>query len=150
CDLGDQHWFRLIGKALGREGQPLLELQRTGTVEAAPGLARWHRPWVDEEYSVTEEGLRQDFVVSTRPEGSGCLRLMLSLEGARAEPCGAGAKLVLPESVRALTYHQLVVRDALGRRLAARMQINEGQVINILVDDYGATYPVRIDPTFTD
>jgi|GEM_PF-2104969 len=42
-------------------------LAAAGTVEAGAGLARWVRPGLVEEFSVSVDGVRQDFVVAARP-----------------------------------------------------------------------------------
>ena len=50
-----------------------------------------------------------------------------------------------------LRYDHLVVRDARGRELEARMAVSEGGrgEVWLEVDDRGAVWPVTIDPTFT-
>jgi hypothetical protein len=65
-------------------------LPSTGTVAVAGQLARFARPTLLEEYSVSADGVRQDFVVLTRPEGEGKLREELDVAGAKAEALVGG------------------------------------------------------------
>ena len=46
-------------------------LRRTGTVTMAEQVARFIRPGLTEEYSVSVDGVRQDFVIAERPAGDG-------------------------------------------------------------------------------
>jgi hypothetical protein len=78
------------------------------------------------------------------------LRLELALSGARAEATASGARLTLEESGRALTYRRLRVEDATGRELTARLEVLSPDRLAVSVADANATYPVRIDPTFSD
>jgi len=121
-----------------------------GTVTVADKLARWVRLGLTEEYSVSVDGVRQDFVVTQRPAGDGALRVELDVTGARAEALGNGARLVLNGSGRKLAYSRLQVVDAAGKALTARMEVTTEARLAVLVDDAAAAYPVSIDPTFSD
>jgi hypothetical protein len=84
--------------------------------------ARFIRPGLTEEYSVSVDGVRQDFVVLERPEGAGHLRVELDVTGARDEPLVNGARLVLNCSGRKIAYSRLRATDARGKELAARIE----------------------------
>jgi hypothetical protein len=119
------------------------------------------------------DGVRQDFVVMEKPAGTGELRVNLAVSGAKVEQTTFGAQLVLPQSGRKIAYSRLHVTDAKGKELPARIEVtavgssrcddpggtpqgaaqrtvptNLGLVV--VVNDTDATYPVRIDPTFSD
>ena len=105
------------------------------------------------------DGVRQDFIIESpplNPQGStlnqsaGDLRVELALSGARAEAAAGGAKLTLDRSGRALAYSRLRVEDAAGRELTARLEVHSADRLAVTVADANATYPVRIDPTFSD
>ena len=98
-------------------------LATTGKVVTADRLARFIRPGLTEEYSVSVDGVRKDFIVEQRPEGEGELRVELDVTSAKAEPLVNGARLVLDGSGRKLAYHRLRVVDATGRELPARMEV---------------------------
>ncbi len=145
--------FRVVASAVSREGEtvrPPAPLPISGSVTVAGSLARFSRPGLTEEYSVSMDGVRQDFIVAQRPDGDGKLRVELALTGARAESLAKGARLVLAGSGRKLAYSRLRVVDANGKELASRMQVMNESRLALVVNDAAAVYPVRIDPTFSD
>src|SRR5262249_40011615 len=131
-------------------------LPNSGTVAVAGSIARFLRPGLIEEYSVSMDGVRQDFIIERRPEGEGDLRLDLTVTGAKTEPMVNGVRLVLASSRRSVAYSRLRAIDAAGHELPARIEClprsklpipNSESDIAITVNDMGAVYPVRIDPT---
>jgi hypothetical protein len=96
--------------ALGESVQPAAVSARPpylpphGTVSVEDKLVRFTRPGVTEEYSVSVDGVRQDFVIAARPAGAGDLRVELALSGARAEAAAYGARLKLDGSGREVAY----------------------------------------------
>jgi hypothetical protein len=146
--------FRLIATAFSRlstlDSQPSTRLPATGTVSVQDKLVRFTRPGLTEEYSVSVDGVQQDFVIARPPAGAGELRVELMLSGARAEATASGARLRLNGSARALAYGHLRVEDATGRELTARLEVLAADRLLVSVADANATYPVRIDPTFSD
>ncbi len=125
-------------------------LQTAGNVSVNGQTVRFDRPGLVEEYSVSMDGVRQDFVVTQRPDGNGALRVELDVTGAKAQALGNGARLVLGGSGRKLAYSRLHVMDAAGKELTARMEVISDTRLAVLVEDTTAAYPVRIDPTFSD
>jgi hypothetical protein len=139
--------------------RPTVRFPNTGEVSVADKLVRFTRPGLTEEYSVSVDGVRQDFIIESPPlaphpsplnPSAGDLRVELALSGARAEPTGSGARLSLDGSGRTLAYSRLRVEDALGRELMARLEVLSPDRLAVVVADASATYPVRIDPTFSD
>lgn len=147
-DAGDR--FRVLASAVGRQGQAPLSLPRCGSVQTTGDMVRYVRSQVVEEYSVSVDGVRQDFVVLERPTGQGPLGLHLEVSGAAAELAGDRVKLTLERSRRTLAYHRLQVTDATGRALSAHMEALAADRLSVVVDDTAATYPVRVDPTYSD
>lgn len=134
-------------------------LPRTGMVSVNDKLVRFTRPGLTEEYSVSVDGVRQDFIIESPPlnpqrstlnQSAGDLRVELALSGARAEAAAGGARLRLDGSGRTLAYSRLRVEDATGRELTARLEVLSPDRLVVSVADPNATYPVRIDPTFSD
>jgi hypothetical protein len=113
-------------------------------------LVRFTRPGLTEEYSVSVDGVRQDFVIAAPPVGAGDLRVELALSGARAEEAAGGVRLRLDGSGRALAYSRLRMEDVTGRELTARLEVLSADRLAVSVADANAAYPVRIDPTFSD
>ena len=142
--------FRVVAAGVGREGGTVTPLPPGGVASGGGATARFIRPGLMEEYSVSVDGVRQDFVVGVAPVGTGDLRVELAVSGARAETAEGGAQLVLDGSGRKLAYNRLHVVDAAGKELAARMLALAGDRLAVVVVDAGAVYPVRIDPTFSD
>ena len=155
--------FRLVARSVGREGGAAVHegsaatrqegrtpLTYTGTVTIANKLARFIRAGLIEEYSVSVEGIRQDFLILERPSGDGKLCIQLDIAQAKAEALVNGAGLVLEGSGRKIVYSQLRAVDAQNRQMAASMEVTSTNALAIIVDDAKARYPVRIDPTFSD
>ncbi|MBK8040380.1 MAG: hypothetical protein IPK22_25095 [Verrucomicrobiaceae bacterium] len=140
--------FRLVTQSLGRE--ETVEVSDEGRVHPSEKLIRLERALLTEEYSVSTEGLRQDFLIHERPNGSGPLRLMLKVEGAACESLEQGVKLTLVGSGREIAYSKLKVTDARGKERTAMMHAASTSMIEIVVVDEGAAYPLRIDPTLSD
>jgi hypothetical protein len=124
-------------------------LPTNGTVSLEDKRVRFTRPGLTEEYSVSVDGVRQDFVINERPAGEGDLRVELALTGARAEAAAYGAKLILEGSGRALAYSRLRATDAIGQELRALLEVVSAGRLAVRVADANATYPLRIDPTFS-
>lgn len=149
---GTEEKFRVVATTIGRATQPApgkLTFATHGRVEVAEEVSRFIRPGLIEEYRVSVDGIRQDFLVASRPAGEGLLALKLDVEGARAEVAPFGAKLILNESGHEFAYSKLHVTDATGRVLEARMEVPADDQLRVVVDDLGAVYPVRVDPVFS-
>lgn len=152
-DEGRENSFRLRAMSVDRDfgGEEML-LASVGTVSIAEdqSQAAYSRPGLIEEYTTSMDGVRQDFVLPHRPKGDGssfCVHLEVS--GAHVEKAEYGAKLTIMTG-RELGYSQLKVTDATGRELSANMAVVSEHRLKIQVEDQGAVYPVRIDPTFSD
>lgn len=156
ADAGERHRLSLKAVALGRiqDGgncQTTLHLSEYGQTTIDTGKVTLARPGLVEEYSASTDGVRQDFVVLERPPGEGgSLALDLQLKGAYAEKAAYGAKIVIETTGRELAYSRLHVTDAKGRELSAHMEVPAVDCLRLVVEDDGADYPVRIDPTFSD
>lgn len=146
--------FRVLATAVDLQALP-----PQGRTTMAGQTVRFTRPGLVEEYSVSMDGVRQDFVVPQRPAGNGRLTVQLAVSGARVEPASYGAHLVLQKSGRKLAYSRLHAKDAIGKELPAYIEVQKNWgfgfrtsdcTMAVVVNDAGAVYPVRIDPTFSD
>ncbi|HCE43232.1 MAG TPA: hypothetical protein DET40_06770 [Lentisphaeria bacterium] len=141
--------FSLGIAAVGRAGQ-LQDLSgEKGQITSEGNIVRLSRTGVTEEFSTSADGVRQDFIVNSRPSGNGPLLLNLELSGAKVSGSGP-ALLIELASGRKLSYSNLHVTDAAGKTLPAEMSPLASNTIGITVNDTGATYPVRIDPVIGD
>jgi hypothetical protein len=136
--------FRVVARTIGRVQQEALP--RSGKVEASGQMGQFIRPGLVEEYSVSVDGVRQDFVIEQRPEGAGPVRLELEVDGAKAGAMANGALLELSDSGRKLAYHRLKAVDARGKELEARVEVISSNRLAVVLDDAAAEYPVRDRP----
>jgi hypothetical protein len=155
-DAGKSNRFRVRAMVTGRR-DPRGNAQRgtvlgsTGTVHATSDAVIFTRPGMIEEYKVSTDGVRQDFVLLERPAGyDGALNVMLVVTGAAVEAATYGAKLTVCATGRELAYSRLKVTDATGKELSARMVADAVDRLRVEVEDAAAVYPIRIDPTFSD
>ena len=163
-----------VRPALQGQGSDVSGLSGSGTVSVDGETARYSRLGLVEEYSVSMDGVRQDFVVTTKPAGAGELQVLLDVAGAKVERMAGGSRLVLPQSGRKIAYRRLRATDARGRELPARLEVGSPRradrgdeaskensngalggralptTLSVVVNDAGAAYPVRVDPTFSD
>ena len=110
--------LHLVASAIGET-----KLLSRGTVAIRGNIVSFRRPGLTEEYSVSVDGVRQNFVIPDHPGHAGKLIVALELSGAKAETATYGARLTLDGSGRLLAYSRLRVTDATGRELSARMEI---------------------------
>ncbi len=150
-DLGKANRFRVRAMAVGRASMDApAVLSDHGAVSVTHEAAVFVRPGLIEKYSTSTDGVRQDFVVMQTPKGNGALDVMLEVVGARAAAADYGAKLIVEATGRELAYSRLKVTDATGRELSARMRVDSPNSLHVVVEDAEATYPILIDPTFSD
>src|ERR1041384_3090408 len=111
-------------------------IAKTGTVSIDGQTARFTRPGLVEEYTVSMDGVRQDFIIehpplspqlSTLNPRPGELAVRLAVSGAKVERAAGGVQLVLPNSGRKIAYSRLRVTDATGKELTARMEVSDGR-----------------------
>ncbi len=103
----------------------------------------------DVEYISNASGLRQNFIIKERPEGSNDLQLSLSVSGdLRPEFTKRSALLFYDKKHKkpVLQYDDLVVWDANHKKLDAFMRQGKAHELLITVDDRNAVYPVTVDP----
>lgn len=94
--------------------------------------------------------MRQDFIVKSKPTGTGNLRLWLKAEmqGGTVNATPEQISFLTPSGAEAMRYRDLKVWDASQKRLKARFE-KKGNEIAIVVNDRNAIYPVTIDPLST-
>jgi hypothetical protein len=158
--------FRVTATAVGRttanatfnfpSPESSIPLAGVGEVSVCGQTVRLSRPGLTEEYSVSMDGVRQDFIVEQAPASppAGELVVKLAVSGAQVEAAVDGARLVLDHSARKIAYSRLRVTDATGKELPARIEVEPNSASSlgmaVVVNDAAAVYPVRIDPTFSD
>jgi hypothetical protein len=144
----------------GRQGE---EVIAGGAVRVHKNVNRleYRRPGITEWFVNGKEGLEHGFTIQHRPGGGeGELSLQLRQRGelvaaqelgaeqepvAEHESAGRSILYKTKQGDPALRYRKLLVIDARGRRLPARM-VADGEWLRILVDDRRAVYPIVVDP----
>ena len=119
--------------------------ERTINIERNAGLREW--------YVNSGEGLEHGFTLSEPFGGQQQdvpLRLAMQVSaGWQAIASEDGQRITLRnDGGQAVEYSQLVVRDARGLNIPAKLTVADEQVV-IEVEDYDAQYPLMIDPIFT-
>lgn len=135
------------GKALQAVGAGTVSGdERTISIERAGGVQEWFVNGAD--------GLEHGFTLSEPPAGARRqdvpLRLAMQVsKGWQAIASEDGQRITLRNDAgQAVEYSQLVVRDARGLNISAKLAVPDGQVV-IEVEDHDAQYPLMIDPIFT-
>src|SRR6202162_5360755 len=112
------------------------------------------RAQITEWYLNTKDGIEQGFTLerppAVRPSDAPLRVTMIASGKVKVTPAKSGCAVELRNANGEpwLRYDHLVATDARGHELPARMEVL-GREISLVVDDSGATYPVRIDPTFS-
>lgn len=146
-DDGEPGACSLRTRAIGRPGSE--QAVGPGQVVVDGSSARLVRPGIVESITTTSDGIRQDWIIHSRPPGHGSLTLDLDLAGAAIRTIADDQLAMTVNGGRRLVWRNLAVFDANDQHLAAQFLI-ENDCLRIAVDDATATYPVRIDPTYTD
>lgn len=141
---------------IGRKGA-LQEVGTPRTVDVDQSRIESDRGAVIEWYVNDRNGLEQGFTLLERPEvaAAGPLHLELGISGSlvpRFSDDGQAIDFVSASEGVVLRYAQLVVLDATGTKLPAKLEgfTRKGAGgIRIVVDDGYAVYPVVVDPLLT-
>ncbi|MCC6846494.1 MAG: FG-GAP-like repeat-containing protein [Bacteroidetes bacterium] len=136
-------------KSIEKGGMPLTA-DGTPKLKEKDNTLKTEFPAFSIEYVNTSEGMRQNFIVNSRPEGNSPLAVRLMVESPFASEITDNGNSVLFRNgtTPVLEYKDLKVWDADGARLDASMQLAHNS-ITITVDDRNAKYPVTIDPLST-
>jgi len=105
------------------------------------------RPGISEWYVNEAEGLHHWFQVDKKV-GEGNLWVKLAASGAAGIQVNE-EKIDFATNQGNLSYAGLKVWDATGKQLSASMQLRGSEIV-IGIEDASATYPVTIDPTWTE
>ena len=132
--IGRPKAVRSVGPGVVSHDENRVEITRS-----EPALVEW--------YVNGPEGLEQGFTLTERPKGDGTLQLDVAVGGAAVAGQGTGLSFHSAEG-RRFDYDKLVVEDARGRPVPARLEPT-ATGFRIAVEDAGAVYPLVIDPLLT-
>jgi hypothetical protein len=119
-----------------------------GTLTSEGARVEIRRPGLVEWYENTPAGLEQGFTLKQRPAGEGALRFELAVAGGEAALYD-DAVVFKTATSRRLRYSTLVVTDANGTQLLARIEVPAPDRLQLWVDESTAAYPLTIDPILT-
>jgi hypothetical protein len=128
--------------AIGRSQMHALALGATSIVEAT---VHTDRGLVDEWWRAVPSGLEHGLTISERPPGDGELRIAIALDGLTAHARSGDAIELVAADGSIATYSHLVVLDADGAVVHARLTANASSIA-ITIDDATARYPLIVDP----
>jgi hypothetical protein len=146
---GPGYALRLGVRGVGRQGV-IATADRASPARAtheSSGRVRYPYAGFSEWFLPKGRGVEHGIDVETRPSGDGWLRVEIDTEGLtpRLPPGRGRVELNHPSGSTQLTYGDLAVVDATGRRLEARFAVDAAGLA-IEVADEGARYPLHIDP----
>ena len=121
------------------------------SIDNTPGSLTFHYTGAAVQYVNDATGLRQNFIITTKPKGTGKLQTTIKVESALVGANLDNNKIAFHTAGNnkdiKLFYDELKVWDAAGSILPATMSLNAAtNIITISVDDQDAVYPVTIDP----
>ena len=136
-----------LGRAESQQGPSRLSLPPVLAIDRDDHKVTYRRGAVSEWYLNGPLGLEQGFDLAERPAGAGEVVLTLAVSGEvtpQLAPSGDRVLLATASGAR-YSYRDLLVYDADGQRLPARMTVT-GDRVALRFDDRGARYPVVVDP----
>ena len=140
-EVGTHHLaigLRSVDRALALSAAPPTLAASTLELDRGGGITEWWRS--------LPSGLEHGVTIASRPAGVGSLVLHVGLEGASAQAVSEETvSLVDAAGVRIARYTDLLVVDAGGAVVPARLEAH-ASVIDIVVDDAHASYPLVVDP----
>ncbi|MFI5171106.1 MAG: FG-GAP-like repeat-containing protein [Chitinophagales bacterium] len=105
---------------------------------------------LDVQYINTATGMRQNFIVNNKPEGTGNLSIRLKIKSDKLLiGCSGNTMFASDEFSVKYNYTDLKVWDANNNSLLARMELMNNELA-LIVDDENAVYPITIDPISTN
>ena len=105
-----------------------------GTLTSEGARVEIRRPGLVEWYENTPAGLEQGFTLKQRPAGEGALRFELAVAGGEAA-LDDDAVVFKTATSRRLRYSKLVVTDANGTQLLARIEVPAPDRLQLWVDE---------------
>jgi len=138
--------LRLRLDGWGRHGR--LESAKASTLSEREGRLRRQRGGLAEQYENGAAGVQLGWEIATRPKGDGPLVIALRIQEASARPRSGGCEL-RSQSGGSLVLQAARATDASGRQLQAEMMIRPDGLLEIVVDDQAAAYPLNIKTLLT-
>ncbi len=110
----------------------------------------YRRAGIDEWYRNLPEGIEQGFVIRERAGWEGAIVVQGLIRGTLKAHMTPDRQSIsfYHNGEEVLRYEKLLVRDSNGKRLSAKLNLEE-DILRIIIDD-DARYPIYIDPLVTN
>ncbi|WP_026632871.1 FG-GAP-like repeat-containing protein [Dyadobacter alkalitolerans] len=147
---GHNFSFKLVNEGIYADGQKILGPQTDAALHHADNKLQIRHHGFTEEFINNEEGVRQNFIISSAPKTAKELQVKLSAKGLKVKDLQNNqlqfyADNKKGEVVSSLIYKDIKCWDADGDTLPATLSYkNDLVLLSVAVED--ATYPVTIDP----
>ncbi|WP_211237791.1 integrin alpha, partial [Dyadobacter alkalitolerans] len=147
---GHNFSFKLVNEGIYADGQKILGPQTDATLNHADNKLQIRHHGFTEEFVNNEEGVRQNFIISSAPKTAKELQVRLFAKGLKVKDLQNNqlqfyAENKKGELVSSLIYKDIKCWDANGDTLPATISYeNDLVLLSVAVED--ATYPVTIDP----
>lgn len=148
-EVANQSWqYSMTLASLGREGSDPTKLSPSSAGMALDeGRATFDLGrGVRLHYSHDARGLEQAITVWDRPEGDGALVVSFATPSDFSHEVSGDTARVLWKGDYVFDWSALVVLDAHGNRVPARMVASDAGALRYQIDDQKAVYPLYIDP----
>ena len=145
-------WETRISVAGMKRGSGRTIEWKPATVDQDSTTVVWNGDAWDVEYIVSEQGIRQNFLIPERPTGTGSLQIALGIRSTLCPEAEGANGIAFRDDQGAFrhAYRDLQVWDACGSQLLSSMSLaSDGTSVLITVNDEGAVYPVTVDPIST-
>lgn len=147
--IGTGFELNLVNQGIYADGRLLYQPSPDAVVRNQGDTLRFHHEHFCEEFSNTEDGIRQTFIVADAPAKTKTLAVKLAAKGLLAKQSAANELAFYTvdraKSAHLLSYSDLKCWDADGKLLPATMIVRNNQV-SIDVNVSQAKFPVTIDP----
>ncbi len=120
------------------EGKKLCINQRDASIDDSS---------IEIEYNNSEKGMAQDFVVKSKPAGSGDLKLLLHIRTKlEFDASGLGLAFTKGSSKVEMNYGGMKIHDAAGKEIDGEIVKLNDYTAEICINDDASQYPITIDP----
>ncbi|MCF0070618.1 FG-GAP-like repeat-containing protein [Dyadobacter sp. CY261] len=149
--IDEQNHFtlQLINQGIYADEKKLYMPESNATEDRSANQLRIKHAGFTEEFVNSKEGVRQNFVIDSAPEGARNLSVHLGINGLDVEDHGCNELHFYSSNGDGkqlqLVYNDIHSWDATGKSLASSLAYRGGEIV-LEVDARNAVYPVTIDP----
>ncbi|MCF0051946.1 FG-GAP-like repeat-containing protein [Dyadobacter sp. LJ53] len=147
---GHDFSLKLVNTGIFADGRQILSAQPNATTESVDNKLLIKHKGFTEEFVNNEEGVRQNFIISSAPVNTKELQVRLSVNGLKVKDLKNNALQFYAKNKKgkltnSLIYKDIKCWDSDGKILPATLRYEDGLVM-LSANVQNATYPVTIDP----